>query len=166
MGGGWSTPRPDRFTPGKDTRYPLYSRLGGPQGRSGGGGKSRPPPGFDPRTVQPVAVRCTDWAIAAHVRFGCTIGIDLSYLCHFCPSHVLWFRSPVSFVCFSPHSLYLCLSLLLVQYFSPPPFFTIVTSFFSIDIIPCLILPPPPPSPSLLFMFFDIVYSSIFPQTR
>jgi hypothetical protein len=28
------TPRPGRFTPGK-TRYPLYRRLGGPQGRSG-----------------------------------------------------------------------------------------------------------------------------------
>ena len=32
--GGWSTPRPGRFTPGK-TGYPLYRRLGGPQGRSG-----------------------------------------------------------------------------------------------------------------------------------
>jgi hypothetical protein len=32
--GGWSAPRPGRFTPGK-TRYPLYRRLGGPQGRSG-----------------------------------------------------------------------------------------------------------------------------------
>ena len=34
-GGGWSTPRPSRFTPGKDARHPPYSRLGGPQGRSG-----------------------------------------------------------------------------------------------------------------------------------
>jgi hypothetical protein len=33
--GGCSTPRPSRFTPGKETRYPLYRRLGGPQGRSG-----------------------------------------------------------------------------------------------------------------------------------
>jgi hypothetical protein len=24
--GGWSTPRPGRFTPGKETRYPLYRR--------------------------------------------------------------------------------------------------------------------------------------------
>ena len=34
---GWGvsvTPRP-LFTPGKETRYPLYRRLGGPQGRSG-----------------------------------------------------------------------------------------------------------------------------------
>ena len=30
-------------------RYPLYRRLGGPQGRSRKPRKSRPPPGFDPR---------------------------------------------------------------------------------------------------------------------
>ena len=29
-------------------------------------GKSRPPPGFNPRTVQPVASRYTNWAIPAH----------------------------------------------------------------------------------------------------
>jgi len=34
-GGGWSTPRPGRFTPGRETQYPLYRRVGGPQGRSG-----------------------------------------------------------------------------------------------------------------------------------
>jgi hypothetical protein len=34
-GGGWSTPRPGRFTPGKETRYPLYRRRGGSQDRSG-----------------------------------------------------------------------------------------------------------------------------------
>ena len=32
--GVWSTLRPGRFTPGKN-RYPLYRRLGVPQGRSG-----------------------------------------------------------------------------------------------------------------------------------
>jgi len=31
-----------------------------------GCGKSRRTPGFDPRTVQPVASRYTDWAIPAH----------------------------------------------------------------------------------------------------
>ena len=50
--------------PGK-TQYPLYRRLGGPQGRSGRVRKISPPPGFDPRTSQPVASRYTDWAIAA-----------------------------------------------------------------------------------------------------
>ena len=32
--GGRSTPFSGRFTPGKETRYPLYRRLVGPQGRS------------------------------------------------------------------------------------------------------------------------------------
>jgi hypothetical protein len=36
-----------------------------PQGRSGRVQKNSPPPGFDPRTVQPVASRYTDWAIPA-----------------------------------------------------------------------------------------------------
>ena len=33
-GGGWSTPRPGRFTTRKKTQYPLYRRLGGSHGRS------------------------------------------------------------------------------------------------------------------------------------
>ena len=66
MRGAWSTPRPGRFSPGKETRYPLYRRLGGPQGRSGRVRKISPPPGFDPRTVQPVGSRYTDYAIPAH----------------------------------------------------------------------------------------------------
>jgi hypothetical protein len=36
------------------TRYPLYRRLGGPQGRSGRVREISPPPGLDIRTVQPV----------------------------------------------------------------------------------------------------------------
>ena len=47
------------------TRYPLYRRLSGPQGRSGRVRKISPTSGFDPRTVQPVASRYTDWAIQA-----------------------------------------------------------------------------------------------------
>ena len=52
--------------PGK-TRYALYRRLGGPQGRSGRVRKISTPPGFDPWTVQPVAIRYTDCAIPAPV---------------------------------------------------------------------------------------------------
>ena len=54
------TPRP-LFTPGK-TRYPLYRRLGGPQGQSGQARKISPLPGFDLRTVQPVVGCYTDYA--------------------------------------------------------------------------------------------------------
>jgi len=52
------------YPPGK-TRYPLYGRLGGYQAGLDGCGKSRLPPGFDPRTVQPVVSRYTDWATRA-----------------------------------------------------------------------------------------------------
>jgi hypothetical protein len=48
--------------PPRKTRYPLYRRLGEPQVLSGRVRKISPPPGFDPRTVQPVASRYTDWA--------------------------------------------------------------------------------------------------------
>ena len=52
--------------PSGKTRYAPYRRLGWTQGKFGQVRKSRPPPGFDPRTVQPVASRYTDRAIAAH----------------------------------------------------------------------------------------------------
>ena len=42
---------PATLSSGK-TRYPLYNRLGGPQGRSGRGQKISHATGFDPRTVQ------------------------------------------------------------------------------------------------------------------
>jgi len=58
-----SATRPGRFLPPGKTRYPLYRRVGGPQGHSGQVRKISPPPGFDPLTVQPVAIRYTDWAI-------------------------------------------------------------------------------------------------------
>ena len=60
--GEGSASRPGRSLPPGKTRYPLYRRLGGPQGRSGQVRKISPPPGFDPRTVQPVASRYTDYA--------------------------------------------------------------------------------------------------------
>ena len=60
--GEGSALRPGRFLPPGKTRYPLYRRVGGPQGRSGQVRKISPPPGFDARTVQPVASRYTDYA--------------------------------------------------------------------------------------------------------
>ena len=61
-GGKGSASRPGRSLPPGNTRYPLYRRLGEPQGRSGQVRKISPPPGFDPRTVQPVASRYTYYA--------------------------------------------------------------------------------------------------------
>ena len=56
-GGGWSTPRPGRFTAGEN---PV--RIVQEAGRER---KISPPHGFDPWTVQPVASRYIDWAIPA-----------------------------------------------------------------------------------------------------
>ena len=50
---------PAALPPGK-IRYPLYRRLGGPQGLSRQVWQISPLPGFDPRTVQTVASRHTD----------------------------------------------------------------------------------------------------------
>jgi hypothetical protein len=61
-GDEWSAARPGRTLPSGRTRYPLYRRLGGPQGRSGQVRKISPPMGFDPRTVQPVVSHYTVWA--------------------------------------------------------------------------------------------------------
>ena len=57
---------PAALPPGK-TRYSTYRRLGGPQGQSERVWNISPEPGFDPRTVQPVASRYTDWAIPAYI---------------------------------------------------------------------------------------------------
>jgi hypothetical protein len=45
-GGEGSASRPGRFLPPGKTRYPLYRRLGGPQGRSGQAQKISPPTGI------------------------------------------------------------------------------------------------------------------------
>jgi hypothetical protein len=57
--GGWSASRPGRFTPRKDP-VPIVWRLGGLKGRSGRVRKISPQPGFDPRTVQAVAIHYTN----------------------------------------------------------------------------------------------------------
>ena len=55
-GGGWSTPRLGRFTPGTH----CIEGCVGPRAGLDGCGKSRPPLEFDPRTVQPAASRYAD----------------------------------------------------------------------------------------------------------
>jgi hypothetical protein len=52
--------------PTRKTWFPLYRRLSRPQGRSGSVRKISPPPGFDPRTVQPLASSYTDCAIPTY----------------------------------------------------------------------------------------------------
>ena len=52
----------------------------GPRPRLDGCGKSRPLPGFDPRTVQPVPSRYTDCAILTHTL---TVKNEYGYTCTF-----------------------------------------------------------------------------------
>ena len=59
-GGGLSTPRPGRFTLGEITGTHFIGGWVGPRAGLDGYGKSRSPPGFDPRTVQPLASGYTD----------------------------------------------------------------------------------------------------------
>jgi hypothetical protein len=54
-------------------RYTLYGGWVGSRAGQYGCGKSRPPPGFDPRTTQPVASRYTDWAILANPVYDTNI---------------------------------------------------------------------------------------------
>ena len=61
MGLGGQRHAPSTLLQG-ETRYTLYRRLGGPQDRSRRVRKMSSPPRFDPRTVQPVASRYTDWS--------------------------------------------------------------------------------------------------------
>ena len=59
-GGGWSTPHPGRFTPGKDPPAPIVQEDGWAPGQIWTGAENLTPMGFDPRTVQPVASRYTE----------------------------------------------------------------------------------------------------------
>ena len=81
-GGGWSTQRPDRLTPKKETWYPLYRGLGGPQLRSGRVWKVSPTSGFDSQIVHLVESWYTDYAIWTHTvtDFGLNLLYQLVYL--------------------------------------------------------------------------------------
>ena len=76
MGVGGQRHAPASLSPGK-TRYPLYRRLGGPQGRPVRVRKILPPPGFDPRTVQPVASHYFDWAIVGSNWTGINVKTEM-----------------------------------------------------------------------------------------
>jgi len=55
------------FTAGKETHYPLYRRLSGPQGQYGHVRKISSQLGFDSRTIEPIVNRYTDCAVLAHI---------------------------------------------------------------------------------------------------
>ena len=57
---------------------PFYARLGGPRGRSAQVRGGAAPPGFDPRTVQSVASRYTDYAMPPPPPPGVILDSDLS----------------------------------------------------------------------------------------
>jgi len=75
-GDGWSAARPGRTLPPGKTRYPLYRRLDGPQGRSGRA-EYLVPTGIRFRTVQPVAQSLyrlsypahPTWRVAANILY-------------------------------------------------------------------------------------------------
>jgi hypothetical protein len=67
---GWSTPRPAALPSRKETQYPFYRRVNGPDVRSGWVWKISLSPGFYPWTVQAVASRYTDCAVPTQQWIG------------------------------------------------------------------------------------------------
>ena len=65
QGDEWSAARSGRNLPPGKTLYPLYRRLGGPQGRSGRA-ENLVPTGIRSRTVEPVAQSLYRLSYAAH----------------------------------------------------------------------------------------------------
>ena len=59
--GEWSAARPGRTLPPGKNRYPLYRKVGRPQGRSRRA-ENFAPAGSDSWTIRPVVSRYTDWA--------------------------------------------------------------------------------------------------------
>ena len=97
-GGEWSAAGPGHILPPGKTRYPLYRRLGGPQGRSGRA-ENITPMWFHPRTIQPIVSRYTDWATwptthwdpcnPVYYRYSTSTGCTVSPLCDVCVSSVI-----------------------------------------------------------------------------
>ena len=94
-GGEGPASRPGPSLPPGKTLYLLHRRLVGLQGRSGQVWKTSPPPGFDPRTVQPVASRYTNYA----TRPTQTYNQDVNWLVLYGVPR--WFYSDISVFNFS-----------------------------------------------------------------
>ena len=72
-----SASRPGRSSPLVNTRYLLYRRMGGPQGRSRHVRNISPPTGFDPLIVQPVASRKMTALPGPQKRYDVAINIEI-----------------------------------------------------------------------------------------
>jgi hypothetical protein len=69
--------------PGKETRHPLYRRLGWPQDRSGEVRNISKPPGFDQRTIHSVASRYDSNAMLARINLVLRILQNIHRQCNF-----------------------------------------------------------------------------------
>jgi len=111
-GGEWSAARPGRTLPPGKTRYPLYRRLGGTQGRSGRA-ENLVPTWIRSRTAQPVVSRYNDWA--ARSTLPCMLlgyflnhfSVGSSYPCYY------WY----GFCFYIPHFLCFCCKVFMFQDF-------------------------------------------------
>ena len=129
--------------------------LGEPQVLSGRVRKIPPPPGFHPRTVQPVVSRCTDCAIAAHILVANrTLKKNIEILCLFS----LWctFMLVVNkMCCWAQTSVlcsYLCCKITSSTFFSHTSwllFYLVILSVAGLATASCIIF-------SDLVYFFDI----------
>jgi hypothetical protein len=92
VGGGWSTLQPGRSTPGKELRYPLNKRLGGPQIQSGPFWRNENVFACA-RTQTPVRSRVTipttgsGWGVGVIVQ-----NIDIQASCVVCNPHLFQVR--------------------------------------------------------------------------
>jgi hypothetical protein len=94
-GGEWSAARPGRTLHPEKTRYPIYKRLDGSQGRSGRA-ENLVPTGIRSRTVQPVVSHYTDWATwptsdTYYSRIIYTLDINVLHLMRFLYSRVSFY---------------------------------------------------------------------------
>jgi len=107
-GGEWSAARPGRTLPPGKTRYPLYRRLGGPQGRSGRA-EYLVPTGIRSWTIQPVAQSLYRLSYQAHqgvyiIHIYWQIVMEL--MCSFV--YLLHFSSFISIIFFPPSGQFHC----------------------------------------------------------
>jgi len=68
----------------KRSRYSFYRRLAGVQDRYGRVRKTSPPPEFNPRTVQSVANRHTDYALSARYIYSILFKLHITVSSQIC----------------------------------------------------------------------------------